>query len=213
MARTCSIADCEKPLLARGWCSAHWTRWQRHGDPLARLRGEVVDGRRICPRCGVDKPLEQWGKGACRPCVNARMAAHRAANPTPRKAYIPFDCAACGKGFLGNKKQVRYCSPACFEADRHRANWKHLNARRARLRKAFVESFDRVEIFERDGWICGICREPIDPAAAYPDPRSASLDHIIPVSRGGMHSRANAQASHLTCNVHKGVTLTEEATA
>lgn len=30
----CSIDGCDKPMLARGWCSKHWTRWQRHGDPL-----------------------------------------------------------------------------------------------------------------------------------------------------------------------------------
>ena len=32
--RICSIPGCGKPHLARGWCSAHWTRWKRHGDPL-----------------------------------------------------------------------------------------------------------------------------------------------------------------------------------
>lgn len=31
----CSIDGCGKPTIARGWCSKHWTRWQRHGDPLA----------------------------------------------------------------------------------------------------------------------------------------------------------------------------------
>lgn len=32
--KVCSIEGCEKKMLARTWCSAHWTRWQRHGDPL-----------------------------------------------------------------------------------------------------------------------------------------------------------------------------------
>ena len=30
---TCSIDGCEKPVKSRGWCSAHWTRWSRYGDP------------------------------------------------------------------------------------------------------------------------------------------------------------------------------------
>jgi hypothetical protein len=40
----CSIENCGKPALARGWCSAHYTRWQRHGDPLVRVkrRGEAI---------------------------------------------------------------------------------------------------------------------------------------------------------------------------
>jgi hypothetical protein len=34
MARVCLIAGCGKPHMARGWCPMHWSRWQRHGDPL-----------------------------------------------------------------------------------------------------------------------------------------------------------------------------------
>lgn len=41
--KTCSIDGCDKPFLARGWCSGHWTRWKRHGDPLGggMPRGET----------------------------------------------------------------------------------------------------------------------------------------------------------------------------
>ena len=31
---TCRISGCGKSVFARGWCSAHWSRWRRHGDPL-----------------------------------------------------------------------------------------------------------------------------------------------------------------------------------
>lgn len=32
--RTCSIDGCDKGVKGRGWCSQHYTRWLRHGDPL-----------------------------------------------------------------------------------------------------------------------------------------------------------------------------------
>ena len=32
--RICSIPDCGKPHVARGWCGAHYNRWHRHGDVL-----------------------------------------------------------------------------------------------------------------------------------------------------------------------------------
>ena len=32
--RLCSIPNCGKPHLARGWCSAHYNRRRNHGDPL-----------------------------------------------------------------------------------------------------------------------------------------------------------------------------------
>lgn len=77
-------------------------------------------------------------------------------------------------------------------------------ARRALKRGARVESFTSAEIYERDGWVCGICSEPIPRGAIWPDRLSVSLDHIIPISLGGEHSMANVQASHLGCNSRKG---------
>lgn len=35
MPRECSIPDCSKIARGHGWCSAHYSRWRLHGDPLA----------------------------------------------------------------------------------------------------------------------------------------------------------------------------------
>lgn len=34
----CSIEGCDKPVhvALRGWCNAHYIRWQRYGDPLGK---------------------------------------------------------------------------------------------------------------------------------------------------------------------------------
>lgn len=76
--------------------------------------------------------------------------------------------------------------------------------RRAPLSDPDAESIDRDDIGIRDGWRCGLCGDRVRPELAWPDPRSASLDHIVPLSRGGRHARDNVQISHLTCNVAKG---------
>ncbi|OZE35616.1 MULTISPECIES: HNH endonuclease [unclassified Rhodococcus (in: high G+C Gram-positive bacteria)] len=65
------------------------------------------------------------------------------------------------------------------------------------------EHINRTKVYERDQWTCGICAEPIDPDCAYPSMDSASLDHIIPISRGGPHRYTNVQAAHLGCNIAK----------
>jgi 5-methylcytosine-specific restriction endonuclease McrA len=38
---------------------------------------------------------------------------------------------------------------------------------------------------------------------AWPHPASASLDHRIPLSKGGSHTAENTQLAHLACNVRK----------
>lgn len=41
--KICSVDGCEKPHLARGYCSLHYYRFMRHGGPLAG--GTMRDGR------------------------------------------------------------------------------------------------------------------------------------------------------------------------
>jgi 5-methylcytosine-specific restriction endonuclease McrA len=55
-------------------------------------------------------------------------------------------------------------------------------------------------LVQRDKGRCGICRKPV---RAKQGPRRASLDHIIPLSRGGTHTLANVQLAHYVCNLSK----------
>lgn len=51
----CSIAGCERPVDSRGWCSMHWLRWRRYGNPFHLTRapngnGTIrPDGYRVIP--------------------------------------------------------------------------------------------------------------------------------------------------------------------
>lgn len=205
----CSIDGCEKVIQARGWCIKHWTKWQRYGDPNHRYGHEVANGKRVCPQCKVDKALGGYSPGStgcCKQCAAANMRARRESSPQPRKPKTIATCI-CGARFDSDKRRTTYCSETCRMRHRGKANWKNVNKRRMRLRSALVEVFDRSEIFERDAWVCQLCMELTDRSAIWPDPLMPSLDHIIPVSRGGKHSRANAQTSHLGCNIRKGANI------
>ena len=39
--RKCSFEGCFNEVRARGWCSTHWKRWRKHGDPSALPRYDV----------------------------------------------------------------------------------------------------------------------------------------------------------------------------
>lgn len=54
---------------------------------------------------------------------------------------------------------------------------------------------------------CPRCGQPIDLTLTWPHPMSRSIDHIVPLSRGGAHSPDNTQLMHLRCNTAKGARL------
>ena len=51
---------------------------------------------------------------------------------------------------------------------------------------------------------CAICGLPINYELSHPHPWSFTLDHIIPINRGGTTDEDNLQPAHFRCNRLKG---------
>lgn len=75
---------------------------------------------------------------------------------------------------------------------------------RARKRNTEHESYDRLEVFRLKGEYCYLCGENICLNISFPHPFSLSIDHIVPVSRGGSDTIMNVAPTHLSCNIRKG---------
>jgi 5-methylcytosine-specific restriction endonuclease McrA len=75
--------------------------------------------------------------------------------------------------------------------------------RKARLIEAFVEDVNRIVVFERDGYICQLCGIECSTKVDWPAKNFATLDHIIPLAKGGTHEYANVQLLCLPCNCSK----------
>lgn len=197
----CSVDGCEKTSLAKDLCGVHYE--------MQRKPARVI----TCQACGLTAEAIGKRTKTCSPAcqvaytkeANRRLAAeNRVRNPKPKIPKHPATCAYCQQTFMATGCHWKYCSRTCCRADLPNANYSWVQLRRTLVHEGPWEEFERIEIFLRDAWTCGLCNKSIDPKLAWPNPWSASLDHIVPLSRGGFHTRANCQAAHLRCNISKG---------
>ena len=117
-------------------------------------------------------------------------------------------CPVCGT--VTDKKV--YCSQKCY-AKANEAR-KDIN-RRKKIQNALIDKDISLEkLYKRDNGICSICGGKCDwsdhqyrgryfiVGKTYP-----TIDHVIPLSKGGTHSWDNVKLAHLSCNSAKGASL------
>jgi 5-methylcytosine-specific restriction endonuclease McrA len=56
--------------------------------------------------------------------------------------------------------------------------------------------------FHIQGGLCCWCREPMDQLqkGVFPGPLTVTLEHVVPVSEGGLTNEENTAAAHYRCN-------------
>lgn len=169
-------------------------------------------GTRDCVECGKTYIAKRDAQKCCGDECS-RKKAHRT-KKGQRDTSIVKTCVVCGQEFnpyKGKLTQVscsEYCKRRKDSISKAKSGYKRrINQRRNLIISATEsESFDKVEIFERDKWICQVCRRKVNRNLSYPNPMSASLDHILPMALGGGHTQANVQLAHLRCNIKKSHT-------
>lgn len=61
--------------------------------------------------------------------------------------------------------------------------------------------------------VCAICGRPVDKSLKNPHPLAATVDHIIPIAKGGHPSDiSNLQLAHRQCNRAKSDKIIESKT-
>lgn len=73
-------------------------------------------------------------------------------------------------------------------------------------RKVYAQGdeIDHLTLFNLHGWACHVCKEIIDSRKRFPDVMAATVEHIMPISRGGTHTWDNVAPAHAMCNFKKG---------
>lgn len=205
-AKRCEIIGCQKLAYKSRLCSMHRCRLQNNGHP-ERIRFFLNQ----CHGCGKIYASVKIGKSCSLQC---QYYVHRGET-------VWRECECCKTIFrAANTRQ--YCSPQCRRALRlaRQREWVHQqkqtnplyltrhrmvqSKRRARIVKnGPPEEFTFEEICERDQWSCYLCGKPVDKELDWPHTESASMDHVVPLSKGGPHVRDNVRLTHLWCNLSK----------
>lgn len=188
-----------------------------------------------CSRCKETKPIEAFARwrtptnpegrqGECRQCrsernrayrsgegakardrarinawnatnrtkVRERQRAARRANPEKQREYERKWYAGIG---ATTKRRYREINKEQFR--------EYYAKRRAHKKRAHYEAVNRAAIIERDKRTCYIC------ARALNDDQ-ITLDHVIPLCRGGIHAATNLRVACRSCNFRKNKYLLSE---
>jgi hypothetical protein len=170
-----------------------------HNTRNRRARPAIaVEQVKVCEFCGNKFIAKKSDRRYCLGSWCAQKAYQmrkKTGSSLPKEFHV--NCTGCGTAFTAKHVEAKWCSKKC--ANRH---WGNLRARQAR--SPLLEAYADREIFERDGWVCHLCGFPIDPCASRMDPAGATIDHVIPIAKGGKDWALNVKAAHRSCNVKKG---------
>ena len=89
----------------------------------------------------------------------------------------------------------------------------HITSRdRAKKNGGQYAYYTRKQIFNRDGYDCYLCQEPVDLTAPHVQGEPGwetypHVEHVIPLALGGDDTLENVKIAHAKCNMDKGVRL------
>ena len=136
--------------------------------------------------------------------IKAQREAEREAERLAKEQAKMHKCPVCGE----LTTRPKYCSDDCA---RKAINALHDHRRRIRISDAIVDTDISLKgLYNRDAGICWICGKECDysdytvvngvfiAGNLYP-----SIDHVLPLSKGGEHSWDNIKLAHRICNTKK----------
>lgn len=156
---------------------------------------------RICNQCNTEYPLSAFPRftrvsrktdervyyhnHTCKECLYQERRKKRRDNPERHRQYDR-------RSYQRNREQVI-------------KRKMQLNARRrARMyQSGTIENIHVEVIIERDGLVCYLCQRELDRS-------EVTIDHVIPLARGGEHSYENVRVACNLCNARKTDRLLSE---
>lgn len=160
------------------------------------------------------------GQARCQPCRAAARGTPPCTGKTDmRRANAAIraegrTCLYCGENFTPGRVNQVYCRKNCSRRAHEKASTGRRRPGGTNYRQrvtydgAWIEHTPRLTVFMRDDWTCQLCGDKVARNEKVPHPKAPTLDHIIPLARGGTHEMANVQTACFVCNSRKGDRIT-----
>lgn len=128
---------------------------------------------------------------------------------------VEMPCRKCGGPAIAKAGRKSAACVACRDkadrAKRRLAKQRYGRNHKARARYHGVKyvAFPVRSIYERDGYKCQLCGKQVLSKATFRKrdgkihPRSPTIDHIVPMCKGGNHEPTNCQTACFICNSRK----------
>ena len=172
------------------------TSEQRHEEHLLRLEKQKEER--------AEKAIAMFLQEVeSEPQRAKKIAEEKRIKEANRKYWQEYEqehtCVECGKKYIAHYPTSKYCSPTCQRrVTRTRRKYKDITVDKGiTLRRLAKRDRDR----------CQICGGLVDWNDKYKTDKTIitgnqypSIDHIIPIAHGGVHSWENVQLAHRICN-------------
>ena len=217
--RSRAATYCSRECAFKAGATAHWKSHPnqqvtpqhkaitRIGRRIRRLQKRYKNVIRTCGMCREHLGWATIGTtGACGKVVYCQKC--RPKLQTLGVGYTGFRtriCMVCQKprenrNRTDSGKRCDACEVKCKrERKRH---GKH--KRRARMAGKPADVITLLELIERDAGVCALCGKRVRPDWNHLHNLYPSIEHIIPIARGGSHTWDNVQLAHRVCNSRKG---------
>lgn len=182
----CEVEGCQRTRVTRGLCPMHYSRWLAHGDPT--VKAEYPD------TCTIDGCARKyWARGYCRPHYKTWLAHGDPLWRPYRIAGSTCEETDCAEPAYSNRRCRQHYYAWRWATDRDRIK-DRMHKRRAWMARNPTAALTRSELRKLAMSPCFACGS-LD---------RLSLDHLIPVSRGGPHAFGNLVVLCRSCNSSKG---------
>lgn len=213
------------------------TKCQKCGEVVERVAAGILKDGATCRNCrrieaeklAREKEIKKKQREALRALINPLgLSAYQLEKE--RKLDEVHTCKVCGRQYtvrqymescgLSLYSDAGYCSKTCkYLRTRSKANEsrkKHPRENKNHYDRARKLGLPRDrgitlrKLIERDGLYCAICGMACIYSGDSKSDLYPSIDHIIPMKKGGGHTWDNVQVAHRICNSIKGAKIGEE---